>query len=133
MKKDMNWIAKLEKAIKERWGLEAIENPKKHWTPDKEKKHVEETKEFYKRKFFLESTTSKENYKGFLINKKLLNRESDRKCPVCETYSFSVQDDLYMQRFKCCFGCYVSWVEHREERWRSGWRPSKEQIDGNNT
>ena len=133
MKKDLNWIAKLEKAIAQKYGFEAIENPKKHWTPEKEEKHQKETEEFYRRKYFKDTKSSKENYKGFLINKKLLTRESDRNCPVCGSYSFSAQDDLYMQRYKCCFSCYVTWVEDREARWNSGWRPNKEQIDGNNT
>lgn len=133
MKKDLDWIAKLEKAISERWGSEAIENPKKHWNPEKEKKHQQESKEFYKRKFFLDAKSSKENYRGFLINKKLLNRESERNCPVCGSYSFSMQDDVYMQKFKCCGACYIKWVEGREKRWNDGWRPSKEQINGNNT
>lgn len=131
--KDPNFIVKLEKAITDRWGEETIENPKKHWTPEKEKLHEKEVKEFYKKKFQKQQKESKENYKGFLVTKKLLNRESNRECPVCSSYSFSVKDDLYMARFECCFGCYVQWVEHRENRWLAGWRPTKEQIDGNNT
>lgn len=131
--KDYDFIAKLESAITKRWGEAAVQNPKKHWTPEKEAKHEAEKKEFYKRKFFQDSKNSKEKYKGFLISKKLLNKESERNCPVCDQYSFSNRDDLYMARFECCFSCYVAWVEDREERWMSGWRPNKEQIDGNNT
>jgi len=131
--KDPNFIVKLEKAISDRWGEEAIENPKKHWTPKKEEKHEEEVKEFYKRKFFKDEKKSKQNYKGFLVTKKLLTRESERDCPVCQSYSFSAKDDMYMARFECCFECYVQWVEEREDRWESGWRPAKEQTNGNNT
>lgn len=130
---DPNFIVKLEKAIGERWGDEAVDNPKKHWTPEKEQKHSEEVKKFYKRKFFKDSKNPKQKYKGFLISKKLLTRENTRECPVCGSYSFSASDDLYMARFECCFNCYIQWVEGREERWESGWRPPKEQIDGNNT
>ena len=61
---------------------------------------------------------------GFFISKKLINRESKRNCPVCDIYSFSFRDDLYMNKFECCFNCYVQWVEHREERWLNGWRPN---------
>jgi len=132
-KDDPNFVAKLEKAISERWGDEAIENPKKHWNPEKEQKHSEEIKQFYKRKFFAADKNSKEKYKGFLVSKKLLTRENERECPVCGSYSFSSRDDLYMTRFNCCFSCYVQWVEDREDRWESGWRPTKEQINGNNT
>ena len=131
--KDPHLVVKLEKAIEKRWGTEAVENPKKHWTPEKEKKHSEEVKEFYKRKAFKDAKNSKEKYKGFLVSKKLLTKENERECPVCESYSFSVKDDLYMLRYNCCYGCYIQWVENREDRWESGWRPSKEQINGNNT
>jgi len=131
--KDPHFVVKLEKAIEKRWGEETIENPKKYWTPEKEKKHSEEVKEFYKRIAFRQAKNSKEKYKGFLISKKLLSKENERECPVCSSYSFSIKDDLYMAKFECCFDCYIQWVEGREERWESGWRPSKEQINGNNT
>ena len=130
---DPNFIVKLERAISDRWGDEAIENPKKHWNPEKEQKHSEQVKQFYKRKFFASVKNSKEKYKGFLVSKKLLIRENERECPVCDSYSFSATDDLYMAKFQCCYDCYIQWVDGREERWESGWRPTKEQINGNNT
>ena len=123
---DPNFIIKLEKAIKEKYGEEAIQNPKKYWNPDKEESHQEDVKQFYKRKFFKQTQNSKEKYKGFLVSKKLLSRENKRDCPVCKQYSFSVKDDLYMSKFECCFGCYIQYVEGREERWESGWRPPQE-------
>ena len=131
--KDQNFIVRLEKAIRERWGEEAIENPKKHWDEKKEKAHEQEVREFYKRKFFKDEKNSKQNYKGFLVTKKLLTKEVERECPVCKSYSFSPSDDLYMAKFECCFDCYIKWVEGIEERWDSGWRPTKEQLNGNNT
>ena len=50
-------------------------------------------------------------------------------CPVCDTYSFNVKDDVYMNKFQCCWKCYIQWVEDREDRWQSGWRPN----NGNDT
>ena len=38
MKKDLNDIAAIEKAIKQKYGDDAIQNPKKHWDQEKEKK-----------------------------------------------------------------------------------------------
>ncbi len=133
MKQDSDFIVRLEKAISQRWGEEAIQNPKKYWTPEKEKKHEQQVREFYRRKFFKDQKESKENYKGFLVTKKLLSRENTRDCPVCGSFSFSMKDDLYMTKYECCFSCYVQWVEDREERWQAGWRPTKEQINGNYT
>ncbi len=43
-------LAAIEKAIKEKYGDDAIQNPKKHWDKEKEKKYLEELKEFYYKK-----------------------------------------------------------------------------------
>ena len=48
-------------------------------------------------------------------------------CPACDTtqeYSFDLKDDVYMKKFDCCCKCYFQWVEGREERWKTGWRPN---------
>ena len=61
---------------------------------------------------------------GFLVKTKKTKPTVERTCPVCGSYSFSGQDDLYMTKFQCCFECYVQYVEGREERWKTGWRPN---------
>tara|TARA_B100001094_G_C18111891_1_gene761673 strand:- start:572 stop:988 length:417 start_codon:yes stop_codon:yes gene_type:complete len=135
MKKDLDFIAKLEKAIQDKYGEDAIQNPKKYWNEEKEIEHDKHRKEFYKRKYFKKLKTTKENYKGFLVNKKLLTKDNERHCPVCGEYSFDGEDDFYMTRFSCCFKCYIQYVEHREERWSSGWRPhiKEQESNGDNT
>ena len=65
------------------------------------------------------------NIDGLFISKKLLNKDSNRSCPVCHVYSFDLNDDLYMNRYECCKKCYIKWVEGREERWKTGWRPNE--------
>ena len=42
MKKDLDYIARLEKAIEEKYGKEAIINPKSNWTDEKEKQYLSE-------------------------------------------------------------------------------------------
>ena len=66
-----------------------------------------------------------EEVNGVFIPKKLLNKESERSCPVCNTYSFKSNDDVYMTKFDCCEKCYIQWIEGREDRWKKGWRPKK--------
>ena len=44
-------------------------------------------------------------------------------CPVCGKYSFQLKDDLYMNKFDCCYECFIQYIQGREERWDSGWRP----------
>ena len=125
MKKDYDRIAKIEKAMSKKFGRESIVNPKSGWDDDKEKQYLEDLKEFYSEESRQED--DKINEDGFFIPRNLINKEINRVCPVCETYSFSGRDDLYMNKFECCFECYVQWVEDREERWLTGWRPDKEQ------
>jgi hypothetical protein len=59
------------------------------------------------------------------VSKNILEKDSERQCPVCDEYSFNQKDDLYMNKYKCCFKCYVQYVEGREERWKTGWRPNQ--------
>ena len=120
-KKDLNEIAKIEKAIKEKYGEEAIQNPKGNWDKEKEAKYLEDLKAFHERPSRKKTT---EELDGFLVKTKKAKSEVDRKCPVCSSYSFSSGDDLYMTKFDCCFDCYVRYIEGREERWKSGWRPN---------
>ena len=122
-KKDPNYVVKLEKAIAEKYGEEAIQNPKKNWNEEKEAQYVEDLKILYK-KSQDSGSEDKVDVDGVLINKKLFSKESNRSCPVCNTYSFSYRDDLYMTKFQCCEMCYIKWVEGREDRWKTGWRPN---------
>jgi len=125
-KKDYNEIAKIEKAIKEKYGQEAIDNPKKFWNEEKEKERLEQLKEFYDRQYRNQDEKEKTFYKGILVSKTLINRKSRQKCPCCGKYSFDQKDDVYFTKFDACFDCYINYIEGREERWSSGWRPPKE-------
>ena len=132
VKKDQNYIVKLEKAIEKKYGTDAIQNPKAGWTAEKEKEHIENSKEFYKKQYEKKQASERIEKEGFFLSKKLLNKESNRVCPVCSVYSFEMKDDLYMGKYDCCFKCYIKWVEGREERWFDGWRPNIEEIDNGN-
>jgi len=122
--KDLNKIVKIEKAIAEKYGEDAIANPKHYWNDEKEKEYLEQLKELTKKEIKEQEKDQKLNIDGIFISKKLLNKDSKRTCPVCHIYSFEIKDDLYINRFDCCFKCYVKWVEGREERWEKGWRPN---------
>lgn len=119
--KDFNEIAKIEKAIKEKYGEEAIQNPKGSWDKEKEARYLEDLKSFYKRSSRSKKT---EQADGFIIKDRKSKTEISRTCPVCGSYSFSEKDDLYMVKFECCYDCYIQYIDGREERWKSGWRPN---------
>mgnify|MGYP003120755934 FL=1 len=120
-KKDLNEIAQIEKAIKEKYGEDAIQNPKGSWDKEKEEKYLEDLKSFYNNKKRKKTT---EQVSGFTIKTKKTKNKVERTCPVCGSYSFSINDDLYMIKFDCCFSCYIQYIEGREERWKTGWRPN---------
>lgn len=120
--KDSNYAVKVEKAIAEKYGEETVVHPKSQWDDDKEKEYLRELQNNYRQG---KSESEQVELDGVLISKELLNRESKRSCPTCSTYSFKSVDDLYMTKFDCCHSCYIQWVEGREERWNSGWRPNK--------
>ena len=131
--KDSNYIPKLEKAIAQKYGEEAINNPRRFWDDNKEKDYIEQSQEEQRKFAKLAESQDKVEQDGFLINKKLLNRGHNRTCTVCDSYSFDVRDSLYLNKYECCRRCYIKWVESREERWSAGWRPPKETNNGDDT
>ena len=119
---DLNEVAKIEKAIKEKYGKEAIENPKSHWSKEKEQEYLKQMKEFYSK--LQDNGSDREKRQGYLISKNFQKVKSTRECEHCGSYSFSSRDDVYFTKFDCCFDCYIQHVEGREQRWLSGWRPN---------
>ena len=118
MSDKQDYIVKLEKAISQKYGEEATHNPKRFWDEDKEKDYLQQSIEEQQK--FAKNAESQDKIEadGFLINKKLLNRDHNRTCPVCSKYSFHPRDDLYMNKFEACFKCYIQYIEGgREERW----------------
>jgi len=124
MEKDPEYVAKLERAISEKYGTEAIQNPKKHWDESKEKRYLKDLAKFYKDRSSKKKITKKEEF-TVRESKTLAASKAENVCPVCKEYSRAQKDDLYMTKFECCFRCYVQFVEDREARWKTGWRPQK--------
>ena len=117
MKKDLNYIARLEQAIAKKYGKETIQNPRSTWTQEKEQKYLEEIKEIYKQELQNKTYDEKIEANGFFVSKKLLTNKEDRTCPTCFVYSFEQKDDVYMNKYDCCYRCYLKFVEGKEERW----------------
>jgi|TARA_R110002012_G_scaffold249455_1_gene427028 hypothetical protein len=122
--KDYDKIAAAEKAIKEKYGEEAVTNPRSNWDEEKEKEYLEQMKELYRRNNNKREWQEKIDVNGVKISKKLLNRESLKNCLVCGAFPKSVRDDVSLIKFDCCSKCYIQYVEDREERWLKGWRPN---------
>jgi hypothetical protein len=126
MSKDPNYVARVEKAIAEKYGKETIQNPRSNWSPEKEEEYKKQLSSYLIKTRTDKAASEKVDINGVLISKKLLSRETNRTCPVCSEYSFSFRDDVYMNKYECCFSCFIQHVEDRESRWNTGWRPEKE-------
>ena len=125
MNKDPDYAIKVEKAIADKYGVDAIQHPAKNWNPEKEEIYLEQIKLLNQKLDKISEKLEKVEVQGVLISKKLLNKDSNRSCPVCNIYSFDTKDDVYMSKNQCCRNCYIKYVEDREDRWATGWRPDK--------
>jgi hypothetical protein len=122
--KDYDKIAAIEKAIVEKYGAEAISNPRSSWDEEREKEYLIQMQELYSKQKKNDQSQEKIDINGIKISKKLLNRESLRSCPVCGSFPRKSLDDVCLVKFECCNKCYIQYVEDREERWQKGWRPN---------
>jgi len=120
---DLNYIAAVEKAIKKKYGDDAIQNPAKFWDEIKEESYLRQLKDFVEKQRKHEASAESENVKGVLITKKLLSKERKINCSVCRGLVKKINDEIYLLKYNCCERCYINYVEDREDRWLEGWRP----------
>jgi len=127
--KDWDYIASLEKAIAKKYGEVAVKNPASEWNEEKENDYLEQLKEMRRQEADRITADNKIDVGGFFISEKLINRETNRQCPLCGVYSFKNRDELYMNKFKCCFGCYVKHIEGIEHNWENKWKRVKTNVE----
>ena len=126
--KDPDRMAAIEKAISKKYGEEAIKNLRAAWDEAAEKEYLEQMKRLYEKVKTQEEYSEKVDVNGIKISTKLLNRESLKSCPVCGVFPKKSMDDVCLTKFDCCYKCYIQYVEGREERWLTGWRPNNENF-----
>ena len=97
MKKDYDHIAAVEKAIAEKYGKDAAQDIRADWGDEKEKEYLNQIKNLNNNKHHQAKLTT-EIAENTFISEKVNRRKDERQCPVCKTYSFSMKDDLYMNR-----------------------------------
>lgn len=49
-------------------------------------------------------------------------------CSICDHLMRSRDDESAHLEFGCCHRCALLWAHPRREAWRSGWRPSMNQV-----
>lgn len=126
MKKSLDEIAALEKAISKKYGKQATKDPRSEWDEEKEAEYLKQSKKASLKREKVKAKQERVEINGIFVSKKLLSKEEDsRTCPVCKNYSFKQSDDIYMIKYKCCFDCWAEHVDGREDRWKKGWRPNE--------
>ena len=124
-KKTVEYLGKLEKAIADKYGEEAITNPRSLWDEEKEKDYIEQAKENAEKYYKSDEDEDVVEKDGIFVSKKLLNKSNAKSCPVCDKYLVDTRDSVFLLKWECCYNCFVQWVEDREDRWKTGWRPNK--------
>lgn len=49
-------------------------------------------------------------------------------CPLCSCIMKGKSTNSFMD-FGVCINCKIFFIEGREARWKSGWRPSTQEVD----
>ena len=128
MKKDLNYIAAVEKAISEKYGKEATNNFRYRWSPLLEQEYLRQLRDASLKRNNKRPQEVETIDENTIVPKRSSRYKSERSCPVCKTYSFSGRDDLYMNRYECCYRCYVDFVAPDEEKWKQGERPTEDIV-----
>lgn len=118
-------IAHYEKAISEKYGEDSIVNPRSGWDNEKEAQYLEQMKIVSQRDKTRKDKEVKEKHEGFFVSSNLFISRQNRKCEACGCFSLDKGDTLYLNKYSCCQECYIQYIEDREERWLSGWRPEE--------
>ena len=50
-------------------------------------------------------------------------------CPLCHDIMKGTKSNITYYNYGCCVNCFIQFIEGREMRWKSGWRPTKEEVD----
>ena len=64
----------------------------------------------------------------YIITPREFHSATPLSCPICETLRRSKDDEGSWDEFNSCYKCSLVWAAPRREKWKAGWRPTKEQI-----
>jgi hypothetical protein len=126
VRRDQRYVQALSDELARQYGEKVVQPIDDFVTECDRAQIARSRKEFDQRSIKKKKETEKIDAGGFLISKKARDKKrGERTCPVCNKFSFYFKDDIYMARYQCCENCFIVYVEGREERWKSGWRPNE--------
>lgn len=106
-------VAKIEEAIRQKYGIEATVDPNKLWDTEKEKSFLEQLRNLNQQ----EPEETKEENEGYSVIKKLIKDKQDNVCPKCKRYGLKKCDDVYLSKYGFCEQCYIRYYEGSLEWW----------------
>ena len=110
---DYKQISALEQSIGEKYGEIAVTNISDLWDKEKEKSYLDQVKaveKFYRQQPY--ETYSDQG--GFILKNKLINKKNFKSCSLCNEQAYKANDELYMNKFDCCYLCYIEHIERRK-------------------
>lgn len=106
---DYNQIAAYERAISQKYGDIAIQNPASFWNPEKEKEYLKQLKKTVE----ADNVNKVSTESGFLLDEKLVNISKICSCNKCGNRITTLNDKVYFNKFNVCEKCYVIYYERR--------------------
>lgn len=64
----------------------------------------------------------------FIIKPESYTFNNDIFCTVCDSVMCGSLDEESFKKFECCDSCATYWAYPNKEKWKSGWRPSSEEV-----
>lgn len=64
----------------------------------------------------------------FVIKEKDVIKSTPLFCPICEAIMKFFYDEESFKKFECCDSCSNYFVYPNMEKWKNGWRPSKDDV-----
>ena len=50
-------------------------------------------------------------------------------CPLCSRVMKGSKSNITYYEHNCCNNCFIGFVEGREDKWKTGARPSKQEVE----
>lgn len=104
------------KEMSKMYGEVVLTHPEVWWDTEKEKKYRESLKNQQKEDKVQEKQTLINN-EVLIINKLFIT--SSRTCDICKTNFCGYYDEMYLNKFGCCYKCYIMYCEGREDKWET--------------
>ena len=111
--KDPMYAAKLEAALKAKFGADILIHPKTTWTPEKEELYLRDLAEITKAEFAKESEFVEDG--DVVISKKILAKKAEKTCNICNSFSLNRMDNAYLIKHGTCCKCFILHKEGRNE------------------